>query len=125
MKTKDGFIQGYNAQAAVDAEHQIIVSCDLTNQVDHDSHYSSSVPCLAGSPIQPLNVQRVYIDCHWRSDFRRLDAAVYLAADGSTAGPGRPGLGQHVIVVLVVGELDLMKHSERLSIAAKPNDVLA
>jgi len=30
MKTKDGFIQGYNAQAAVDAEHQIIVSCDLT-----------------------------------------------------------------------------------------------
>src|ERR1700752_5357624 len=31
MKTKDGFIQGYNAQAAVDAEHQIIVSCDLTN----------------------------------------------------------------------------------------------
>ena len=32
MKTKDGFIQGYNAQAAVDAEHQIIVACDLTNQ---------------------------------------------------------------------------------------------
>ncbi len=31
MKTKDGFIQGYNAQAAVDAERQIIVSCDLTN----------------------------------------------------------------------------------------------
>jgi transposase len=32
MKTKDGFIQGYNAQAAVDAEHQIIVACDLSNQ---------------------------------------------------------------------------------------------
>jgi len=32
MKTKDGFIQGYNAQAAVDAEHQVIVACDLTNQ---------------------------------------------------------------------------------------------
>jgi len=31
MKTSDGFIQGYNAQAAVDAEHQIIVACDLTN----------------------------------------------------------------------------------------------
>ena len=31
-KTKDGFIQGYNAQAAVDAEHQVIVACDLTNQ---------------------------------------------------------------------------------------------
>jgi transposase len=32
MKTKDGFIQGYNAQAAVDADHQIILACDLTNQ---------------------------------------------------------------------------------------------
>jgi len=32
MKTNDGFIQGYNGQAAVDAEHQIIVACDLTNQ---------------------------------------------------------------------------------------------
>ena len=32
MKTKDGFIQGYNAQAAVDADRQIILACDLTNQ---------------------------------------------------------------------------------------------
>ena len=32
MKTNDGFIQGYNGQAAVDAAHQIIVACDLSNQ---------------------------------------------------------------------------------------------
>ena len=31
MKTKDGFIQGYNAQAAVDSEAQVIVACGLTN----------------------------------------------------------------------------------------------
>lgn len=31
MKTKDGFIQGYNAQAAADATAQIIVAHDLTN----------------------------------------------------------------------------------------------
>src|SRR6185437_6062827 len=31
MKTKDGFIQGYNAQAAVDAEQQIILAWGLTN----------------------------------------------------------------------------------------------
>jgi transposase len=31
MKTKDGFIQGYNAQAAVDGDHQIIVGHGLTN----------------------------------------------------------------------------------------------
>jgi transposase len=31
MKTKEGFIQGYNAQAAVDGVHQIIVSQTLTD----------------------------------------------------------------------------------------------
>ena len=31
MKTRDGFIQGYNAQAAVDADHQVIVAQSLTN----------------------------------------------------------------------------------------------
>lgn len=31
MKTGDGFIQGYNAQAAVDIEHQVIVAQGLTN----------------------------------------------------------------------------------------------
>ena len=31
MKTGDGFIQGYNAQAAVDADHQVIVAYGLTN----------------------------------------------------------------------------------------------
>jgi hypothetical protein len=30
MKSKDGFVQAYNAQAAVDAEAQIIVAQDLT-----------------------------------------------------------------------------------------------
>jgi transposase len=32
MKTKDGFIQGFNAQAAVDAEAQVIVAETLSNQ---------------------------------------------------------------------------------------------
>src|SRR5712672_2217245 len=31
LKTKDGYIQGYNAQAAVDGDHQIIVAQTLTN----------------------------------------------------------------------------------------------
>jgi transposase len=31
LKTKDGYIQGYNAQAAVDGGHQIIVAQTLTN----------------------------------------------------------------------------------------------
>ena len=31
MRGRDGFIQAYNAQAAVDAAHQVIVACRLTN----------------------------------------------------------------------------------------------
>jgi len=30
MLTKDGFVQGYNAQLAVDSAHQVIVACDVT-----------------------------------------------------------------------------------------------
>ena len=37
MKTQDGFIQGYNAQAAVDADHQVIVAQGLTHQAS-DAH---------------------------------------------------------------------------------------
>jgi transposase len=37
MKARDGFIQGYNAQAAVDADHQVIVAQGLTNQAS-DAH---------------------------------------------------------------------------------------
>lgn len=32
LKTGDGFVQGYNAQAAVDAEHQVIVAADVVAQ---------------------------------------------------------------------------------------------
>ena len=37
MKAQDGFIQGYTAQAAVDAAHQVIVAHGLTSQVS-DTH---------------------------------------------------------------------------------------
>jgi transposase len=36
MNTRDGFVQGYNAQIAVDAKHQVITACRLTtNAADH------------------------------------------------------------------------------------------
>lgn len=40
MKTKDGFIQGYNAQAAVDKTAQIIVAHDLTNASNDQAQMS-------------------------------------------------------------------------------------
>lgn len=39
QKTGDGFIQGYNCQAAVDAEHQIIVAEAVTNQPPDVEHF--------------------------------------------------------------------------------------
>jgi len=40
QKTGDGFIQGYNCQAAVDAEHQIIVAEAVTNQPPDVEHFA-------------------------------------------------------------------------------------
>jgi len=45
LKTKDGFIQGYNAQAAVDGEAQIIVAHELVAQT---SDQDQLVPLLDG-----------------------------------------------------------------------------
>ena len=43
MKSKDGFVQGYNAQAAVDAEHQVIVAQLLTNNGSDCQHLQQVV----------------------------------------------------------------------------------
>jgi transposase len=45
LKTKDGYIQGYNAQAAVDAEAQIVVAHGLTPSM---SDQDQLVPLMAG-----------------------------------------------------------------------------
>jgi transposase len=45
LKTKDGYIQGYNAQAAVDAQAQIIVAQSLTNGM---SDQDQLVPLIDG-----------------------------------------------------------------------------
>lgn len=44
MKNSDkAFIQGYNAQAAVDHEHQVIVACEVTNQAADAPHLEPMV----------------------------------------------------------------------------------
>lgn len=45
LKTKDGYIQGYNAQAAVDGAHQIIVAQTLTSS---SSDQAQLAPLLDG-----------------------------------------------------------------------------
>lgn len=48
MKAKDGFIQGYNAQAAVDGAHQVIVAQSLT---DNASDQRELTPLVDGIKI--------------------------------------------------------------------------
>lgn len=44
MKNADkAFIQGYNAQAAVDHEHQVIVACEVTNQAADAPHLEAMI----------------------------------------------------------------------------------
>ncbi len=49
MKTGDGFIQGYNCQAAVDEAHQIIVAQAVTNQPPDVEHL---IPMIDRSRLQ-------------------------------------------------------------------------
>ena len=49
MKTGDGFIQGYNAQAAVDADHQVIVALGVSNQAPDVEHLEPMMQRIAAT----------------------------------------------------------------------------
>jgi hypothetical protein len=63
MKTKDGFIQGYNAQAAVDAASQVIVAHDLVtagNDVGQLLPLVDAIEALAGALPQEVSADAGY-----------------------------------------------------------------
>ncbi len=63
LKTKDGFIQGYNAQAAVDTGHQIIVAHGLTNSTSDQDQLEpmvEAIEALAGARPQELSADAGY-----------------------------------------------------------------
>jgi transposase len=97
MKTKDGFIQGYNAQAAVDAEHQIIVSCDLTNQGTDSAQLLPLIDQIkANTEVLP---KQVSADAGYASDAnlkgleeREIDG--FVAAGRQKHGTAAPAAGK-------------------------------
>ena len=97
MKTKDGFIQGYNAQAAVDAEHQIIVSCDLTNQGTDSGQLLPLIDQIkANTEVLP---KQVSADAGYASDAnlkgleeREIDG--FVAAGRQKHGTAAPAAGK-------------------------------
>ena len=103
MKAQDGFIQGYNAQAAVDAAHQVIVAHGLTNQAS-DTHQLEPmlVAIKANMGRQARELSADAGDCpstisrHWRA---ATFAAMSQPVGNSMARPqppadGRPSRGR-------------------------------
>ena len=97
MKTKDGFIQGYNAQAAVDAEHQIIVSCDLTNQGADRAQLLPLIDQIkANTEVLP---KQVSADAGYASDanlkgLEERDIDGFVAAGRQKHGTAAPAAGK-------------------------------
>jgi transposase len=63
MKSGDGFIQGYNCQAAVDEAHQIIVAEAVTNQppdVEHFVPMLEAVVANCGRPPEEMSADAGY-----------------------------------------------------------------
>ena len=96
MKTQDGFIQGYNAQAAVDAEHQVIVAQGLSNQA---SDAQQLEPMLAhirrnmGRQARELSADAGYCSEHNLTVLVRRHVRGYVATGrhqhGAAAAVGR------------------------------------
>ena len=92
MKAQDGFIQGYTAQAAVDAAHQVIVAQGLTNQAS-DAHQLE--PMLAH--IQPNTGRQArdsadagYCSEHNLTALHRRHVRGYVATVGTSTARPRP-----------------------------------
>jgi len=84
IETNDGFVQGDNAQIAVDAEHQVIVAHALTNQPPDPEHFA---PML----------DRVVRAC--RQTPKRVSAEARAGARG-TEQPASPQGGESWVMLL-------------------------
>jgi transposase len=81
MKTGDGFIQGYNAQAAVDDAHQIIVGQALTNQSPDAEH------------LLPM-IEEVVVNCGRAPDEATADAGYF--SERNVLGAIERGVDPHI-----------------------------
>ena len=81
MKTEDGFVQGYNAQAAVDGANQIIVGQALTNQPPDAEH------------LLPM-LEEVIANCGRAPDEASADAGYF--SESNVLGAIERGVEPHI-----------------------------
>ena len=82
IKTKDGFIQGYNAQAAVDSHAQIIVAQGLTNQGNDQAQLVPMVKAVrinTGRNPDELSADAGYCSATNLRDLARRRIKAYVA----------------------------------------------
>ena len=93
MPTKNGFIQGYNAQAAVDGAHQIIVAHTLTNSPSDQAQFApllDAIKANLGKNPDEASADAVYCSqANLRTLIRRRIEG-YVATDGKSTAPRRP-----------------------------------
>jgi len=93
QKTRDGFIQGYNAQAVVDDAHQVIVAQALTNQPPDVEHFEPLMRRAVegcGRPPKQASLDNGY----WSAE--NVEAAIAMGIDVYIA-TGRPKHGEKPI----------------------------
>jgi transposase len=95
MKTKDGFIQGYNAQAAVDAASQVIVAHDLVatgTDVEQLLPMVDAVEAMAGALPQEVSADAGYCSEDNLAGIEKRGVRGYLATGrqkhGATSATG-------------------------------------
>jgi hypothetical protein len=82
MKARDGFIQGYTAQAAVNAAHQVIVAQGLTHQAS-DAHQltpmRAQIKTNTGRQARELSTDAGYCSEHNLTTLTRHHVRGYVA----------------------------------------------
>jgi IS5 family transposase len=82
MKTGDGFVQAYNGQIAVDAESQVIVAQDLTNQTNDVRQLRPLVAQIkenTGRQAQELSADAGYCSEENLKELNRRHVEAYVA----------------------------------------------
>jgi transposase len=94
MKNSDkAFIQGYNAQAVVDHEHQVIVACEVTNQAADAPHLNpmvEQVEANTGQKPRQLSADAGYFSEENVKGLEANDIDPYIAAERLKHGEPPP-----------------------------------
>lgn len=97
LKTKDGFIQGYNAQAAVDAHSQVIVAQDVVAQQNDGDQMTAVIDQVrenVGRFPRELSADAGYCSEENLATLRRRRIRGYVATGRQTHGSASPTNGE-------------------------------